>query len=294
MKPYNDLHEEIEEAFDSQYENSNSKDLEPYYDEKGITLYNADCLPAMKEMPDNSVDLTVTSPPYDNLRTYNGYVFDFEGIAKQLYRVTKDGGVVVWVVGDATIKGSETGTSFRQALYFKEIGFNLHDTMIWNKGMFTSPQTVRYPNTFEYMFILSRNKPICHQIKDRKNKKAGTSSTHTIRKRDGVTQNMYADNRKTKIFDVGVRFNVWNVSPEQSSLNRLHPAPFSEQLAHDHIVSWSSEGDTVLDPMMGSGTTGKMAKVLKREFIGIEKVPKYFGISTERIRDTKVQGVLNL
>ena len=251
-----------------------------------MKLIQGDCLEVMKTLPDNSVDLTVTSPPYDNLRAYNGYVFDFEGIAKELYRVTKDGGVVVWVVGDATIKGSETGTSFRQALYFKEIGFNLHDTMIWNKGMFTSPQTARYPNTFEYMFILSRNKPICHQIKDRKNKKAGTSSTHTIRKRDGVTQNMYADNRKTKIFDVGVRFNVWNVSPEQSSLNRLHPAPFSEQLAHDHIVSWSSEGDTVLDPMMGSGTTGKMAKILKRNFIGIEISKEYFDIATRRIEDT--------
>src|SRR5690554_5399491 len=122
-------------------------------------IYNMDCLEGMKDIPDNTIDLTVTSPPYDNLRTYNGYSFDFEGIAKELYRVTKDGGVVVWVVGDATIKGSETGTSFRQALFFKEIGFNLHDTMIYAKNSYMPLTHRRYEQAFEYMFIFSKGKP---------------------------------------------------------------------------------------------------------------------------------------
>ena len=129
------------------------------------------CVEIMKEWENNIIDLTITSPPYDNLRDYKGYVFDFENIAKQLYRVTKSGGVVVWIVGDATIKGSETGTSFRQALYFKEIGFNLHDTMIYSKAGFQYPATNRYHQTFEYMFIFSKGKPkTFNPIKDRKNK----------------------------------------------------------------------------------------------------------------------------
>jgi len=121
-------------------------------------VYNENCLDTMSRMPDEFIDLTVTSPPYDNLRTYNGYSFDFESIAKELYRVTKEGGVVVWIVGDATINGSESGTSFRQALYFKEIGFNLHDTMIYNKNA-RFPENVRYYQEFEYMFVFSKGKP---------------------------------------------------------------------------------------------------------------------------------------
>jgi DNA modification methylase len=112
-------------------------------------IIEGDCLQVMKQFPDNFIDLTVTSPPYDNLRKYNGYTFDFEGIAKDLFRVTKPGGVVVWVVGDATIDGSETGTSFKQALYFKEIGFKLHDTMIYKKNQFMPLTHNRYEQAFE-------------------------------------------------------------------------------------------------------------------------------------------------
>ena len=98
------------------------------------TIFNEDCLNTMRAMPDGVIDLVITSPPYDDLRNYKGYSFDFESIAKELFRVVKEGGVVVWVVGDATVDGSETGTSFRQALFFKEVGFNLHDTMIYMKN----------------------------------------------------------------------------------------------------------------------------------------------------------------
>ena len=122
-------------------------------------IYNEDCLEGMRGIPDGSVDLTVTAPPYDNLRTYNGFAWDFEGVAKELFRVTKHGGVVVWVVGDQTIKGNETGTLFRQALFFKDCGFNLHDTMIWKK---TNPIPLthnRFEQSFEYMFVFSKGSP---------------------------------------------------------------------------------------------------------------------------------------
>jgi len=249
-----------------------------------IDLRLGNCLEVMKSLPSQSIDLTVTSPPYDNLRTYNGYSFDFEGIAKELYRVTKDGGVVVWVVGDATINGSETGTSFKQALYFKEIGFNLHDTMIWNKGTFTAvgALTSRYAPVFEYMFVLSKGQPkTFNPIKDRQNKTFGRSKTGTFRQEDGTTKPLSSVGKP--IAEYGQRFNIWDVSAEKSNSNRLHPAMFPESLAHDHIVSWSNEGDTVLDCFLGSGTTGKVAKQLNRRFVGIEISPEYLEIASKRI-----------
>lgn len=236
----------------------------------------------LKTLDDCIIDLTVTSPPYDNLRTYNGYSFDYEIIAKQLYRVTKDGGVVVWVVGDATIKGSETGTSFKQALYFKEIGFNLHDTMIWNKGGFSAVGALqtRYAPVFEYMFVLSKGKiKTFNPLKDRKNKQSGIMRG-TIRQKDGTTKPMSSSGKQKNEF--GQRFNVWEIYPCMGNKSG-HPAPFPESLAKDHIISWSNEGDTVLDPFLGSGTTGKCAKELGRNFIGIEISDEYLQIAKQRI-----------
>ena len=249
-----------------------------------IDLRLGDCLEVMKSLPNASIDLTVTSPPYDNLRTYNGYSFDFENIAKELYRVTKDGGVVVWVVGDATINGSETGTSFKQALYFKDIGFNLHDTMIYEKDGIAFPDKNRYQQSFEYMFVLSKGKPKClNLIADRKNVSFGRKVTGTVRNADGSTQKMACFGQDIKEF--GIRWNVWKFASTKGNVKTGHPAMFPESLAHDHIVSWSNEGDTVLDCFLGSGTTGKIAKQLNRQFIGIEISPEYLEIAKKRIYD---------
>ena len=251
-------------------------------------IYNENCLETMAKMPDCFVDLTVTSPPYDNLRTYNGYSFDFEAVAKELYRVTKQGGVVVWVVGDATIKGSETGTSFRQALFFKEIGFNLHDTMIYEKcGVM--PSKTRYCQMFEYMFVFSKGKPkTTNIIKDRKNN-WGNTKTGNIgqRQKDGSVKK----NGIKTISEFGSRFNIWRIMNEGGFMNKdvetkLHPAPFPEQLANDHIKSWSNEGDLVYDPFMGSGTTAKMAVLNKRNWIGSEISEEYCKIIERRITNT--------
>lgn len=249
-------------------------------------IYNMDCIEGMRKLPDNSVDLTVTSPPYDNLRTYNGFSWDFEVTAKELYRVTKQGGVVVWIVADATIKGSETGTSFSQALYFKEIGFNLHDTMIWNKGTLTFPNPLRYHNGFEYMFILSKGKPkTVHLIEDRVNKYRGTLIHGTDRQVNGEL-NRQSGNGKRKVKDVGARFNVWNIPPVQSSKERTgHPAQFPKKLVVDHIISWSKEGDLVLDPFMGSGTTAVAAKESNRNYIGFDVSKEYCDIASKRLEE---------
>ena len=245
-----------------------------------IQLYQGDCLEVMKKFKDEVIDLTVTSPPYDNLRVYNGFTFDFEGISNELYRITKQGGVVVWVVGDSTIKGSETGTSFRQALYFKDIGFNLHDTMIFQKhGMPTDPR-LRYFQRFEYMFVFSKGKPKSYNpIADVKS--SGRKNANGTDRRGDT---LVVTSKRYDYPEYSVRGNIWNY--DVRNMKGDHPAMFPELLAKDHILSWSNEGDLILDPFTGSGTTGKMAKVLNRDFIGIEISEDYFKIAQERIANT--------
>lgn len=250
-------------------------------------ILNDDCLNVMKNIEDNSIDLTVTSPPYDNLRKYNGYCFDFENIAKELYRVTKQGGIVVWVVGDATINGSETGNSFKQALYFMECGFKLHDTMIYKKKNPTPSKSNRYQNCFEYMFVLSKGKPKTFNPIMTKKKYIESRKSKQYNKRADGTQIVREYHAPS---DMKVINNIWeySVGLNNSTSDRYafeHPAIFPEQLANDHIISWSNEGDLVLDPFVGSGTTGKMAVLNNRNFIGIDISEEYCKIATQRIND---------
>lgn len=233
-------------------------------------IHAGNCLDHMAAMPDGFVDLTVTSPPYDNLRTYNGYTFDFEPIARELYRVTKRGGVVVWVVGDATINGSETGTSFRQALYFKEIGFNLHDTMFYRKNSPAFPAKVgsnRYSQVVEYMFVFAKGTPSVSLLCDKRNKCAGMTSF---------------DGKIPPVPEFSPRDNVWEYTTSFNDVTG-HPAPFPEALAKDHILSWSNEGDLVYDPFMGSGTTAKAAHQLGRRWIGSEISAEYVALANKRL-----------
>lgn len=237
-------------------------------------------------MPDCFIDLTLTSPPYDNLRDYKGYSFPFNNIANELYRVTKQGGVVVWVVGDATINGSETGTSFKQALYFKEIGFNLFDTMIYAKpprGAVGNNKT--YWQTFEYMFILSKGKPkTINLINDRKNKEIRCSDNGTKRLGNGELLKI----KRGGYSEYGRRTNIWEycIGNGQSANDDIafkHPAIFPEKLAEDHIISWSNEGDLIYDCFGGSGTTAKMAHKWKRNWILSEISIEYCQIAEKRI-----------
>ena len=264
-----------------------------YYEESGGKLYLGNCKEILKNFSDDYIDLVVTSPPYDELRDYKGYKFDFEGIADQLWRIIKPGGVVVWVVQDATIKGSETGTSLRQALYFMDIGFRKHDTMIYEKSGCPYPERVRYYQNWEYMFIFSKGKPkTINLIADRKNKWAGTQNwgKNTARQKDGT---LLEHKEKRKIIKpYGVRFNIWRykIGGGMSTKDKVaynHPAIFPEKLAEDHIISWSEPGDIVLDPLCGSGTTCKMAKLQNRYFIGIDVSEEYLDISKERLQGVR-------
>lgn len=237
-------------------------------------------------LADESIDLTVTSPPYGSIRDYGGHTWSFESLAKELYRVTKQGGVVVWVVGDETIDGSESGASFRQALFFVSIGFNLHDTMIYEKNNFANPSSNRYHQIFEYMFVLSKGTPkTFNPVKDKINAYAGQSNwgKNLHRQKDGSQ----IEHAKRIVNPLGVRNNIWRYTTSYGFAGDTnaydHPAVFPEALARDHILSWSNEGDTVFEPFLGSGTTGKMAVILNRNFVGFEIHAPYMEIARERI-----------
>lgn len=260
-------------------------------------IFHSNCIDGMKSLEDEVIDLCVTSPPYDDLRSYNdssAWNFEtFKEVAEQLYRVMKTGGVVVWVVGDATIKGGETGSSFRQCLHFMDLGFILHDTMIYEKNgsPFPAKRTGnRYSQIFEYMFVLSKKtKPKTAQLLcDKPNRWVGY--THfgkgSIRKKDGslVERNI------KPIPEFSPRNNIWkyNTGKNYSTKDAIafeHPAIFPESLAKDHILSWSNEGDLVLDPFMGSGTTAVCCIETNRKYVGYEIDEKYFNICQQRVQD---------
>ena len=264
--------------------------LRPYYENEHGVLYHGDCLDVMDALASSSrfIHLVVTSPPYDNLRTYNGYSFDFQKTADRLVPILINGGVIVWVVGDATVNGSETGSSFRQALYFKDnFGLNIHDTMVYQKPDFKPLTHNRYEQCFEFMFVLSKGKPRAfNPIKDKPNVGAGRKVTGTWRDVDGVTKKMSGCGVK-EIAEYGMRNNVWTLKTEKGVGKSGHPAPFPVQLAADHIASWTNTGDTVFDPFMGSGTTAVAAEMLGRKWVGCEISEEYCEIIASRIEARK-------
>ena len=251
-----------------------------------MRLMQGNCLDCVKDIQSNSICLTVTSPPYDNIRKYNGNNDQWneevwKSLFEELHRVTKIGGIIVWIVSDGTVNGSETGTSFKQALWAMDCGFSLYDTMIWNKPSPQSPTQSRYYDVFEYMFVFSKGKPkTLNLLEDRKNKTAGRVRNKENRSNK---EDRAASDRVRISKEYSRRFNVWEVSRQSNNSN--HPAIFPENLARDHIISWSNEGDTVLDPFMGSGTTGVACVKTGRRFIGIELDEEYFKIASNRIED---------
>ena len=250
-------------------------------------IIEGNCLNIMKDFNNEVIDLTVTSPPYDGLRNYKGFVFQFEDIAKELYRVTKQGGVVVWVVNDATIKGSETGTSFKQVLYFKEIGFNLHDTMIFRK-INPIPQIYRkrYNNEFEFMFVFSKGTVKTHNP-------LMVDCLHAGLELSGTTYKNFSKNEQTReksakpVKGKKIRGNIWEYvvgKKQEDQEAKKHPAPFPCALARDHIESWTNQGDIVFDPMCGSGTTARAACEMGRKYIGIDISQEYCEIARQRVK----------
>ena len=248
-------------------------------------IYRSDCIEFMKSMDENSIDLTVTSPPYDDIRDYKGYSFDFENIAKQLFRVTKNGGVVVWVVGDKIKKGNKSLTSFKQALYFQQVGFNVHDVMIYRKKNTPFMRSNAYTNCFEFMFVLSKGSPKSFSPLKVKTIRQGKEMLPFNKGADGVNRKVLGELKAEKTMT-----NIWEyaVGYGGSTSDRLafdHPAIFPEKLAEDHILSWTKEGDIVFDPMCGSGTTCKMARKNNRHYIGCDISEEYVKLAKKRLEN---------
>lgn len=250
-------------------------------------IIEGNCVDIMNKFDDDVIDLTVTSPPYDNLRNYKGFDFPFEDIAKELYRVTKPGGVVVWVVNDATIEGNETGTSFKQALYFREIGFNLHDTMIFRK---TNPipqiYRKRYNNEFEFMFVFSKGTVKTHNP-------LMVDCLHAGLELNGTTYKNFSKNEQTReklakpVKDKKIKGNIWEYvvgKKQEDQEAKGHPAPFPCELVRDHIKSWTNQGDLVFDPMSGSGTVARVAVEMGRQYIGVDISHEYCDIARKRVK----------
>lgn len=245
-------------------------------------IYNENCLDTMKKMPDTFVDMVLTSPPYDNLRDYKGYFFQFEDIAKELFRILKKGGVIIWVVGDATDNGSETGTSFRQALFFKESGFNLNDTMIYYKNNPMPTTGPRYHQHFEYMFCFSKGQPKTFNPITEDCKYNGLAN---MKNRGTKGELNYKKVERTTEKKIGNVF-FYSIGGGISTKDKVaynHPAIFPEQLAIDQIKTWSNEGDLVYDPFLGSGTTAKVAYILNRNWLGSEISSEYVDIAEKRL-----------
>jgi len=245
-----------------------------------------DCKEIMHLIPDEVINLTVTSPPYDDLRNYNGFTFDYESIGRELFRITEKGGVLVWVVGDRILKGNRTLTSFRQALCFQEIGFNVHDIMIYKKKNTPFMRSNAYTNCFEFMFVFSKGSPKTFNPLLVPTKRSGYEKLVTNRGPDGIIKKVIGRLKEQK-----VRTNIWEYAvglggTTKDKIAFTVPATFPEKLAEDHILSWSNEGELVLDPMVGSGTTCKMAKLRDRKYIGIDISEEYCNVSRKRLEKT--------
>lgn len=264
-------------------------------------IYNEPCLDTLRKMPNDFLDCVITSPPYDNLRQYKNDIDKSWGehiwkpIISELYNKLKEGGVVVWVVGDAVVEGSETGTSFKQSIFAIDCGFKLWDTMIYSKTP-SFPAAIgekRYSQSFEYMFIWSKGIPkTANLLKDRKNKWGGSTSwgKTSERKKDGTIKQREVIN----VQEYGYRFNIWEYATGKgnSSVDSIafeHPAIFPEKLAADHLLTWTNENDLVYDPFMGSGTVAKSCLIYNRNYIGSEISSVYCDLIHKRIEGYKLQ-----
>lgn len=275
--------------------------MKSFYSNNGIDIYNINCLDYLKNIEDNTIKFTLTSPPYDNIRNYNGYSFPFEDIAKELWRTTKSGGVVAWNVADATINGSETGTSMRQALFFMSLGFRLHDTMIYAKKnpMPAGVSSKRYHQAWEYIFILSKDAPETFNPIMVKAKFGHLDANMKHRGKNGeIEYKKTKRNEYTKVRNV-FEYSIGGGHSTKDKIAFQHPAIMPEQLAADMITTWTNEGDSVFDPFTGSGTTAKMCLVLNRKFFGTEMSKEYCDISKMRIesyinKDSKLENLFQI
>ena len=263
------------------------------YNQNNITLHLQDCIEWMQGVDSDSIDMTLTSPPYDNIRNYEGYSFDFESTAKELYRITKPGGVVIWNVADQTVDGSETCTSMKQALYFVECGFKLHDTMIYLKKNPMPSSGKRYHQSWEYIFCFSKGVPNTFNPIEVECKYSNLNANQKYRGVDGnKNYKVTKRNAVSKVKNV-FEYIIGGGHTTKDKIAFEHPAIMPEKLAEDQIKTWTNEGDIVIDPFAGSGTTAKMCLMNHRKFYGCEVSEEYCNIFIKRLEQFETKLIEN-
>lgn len=256
-------------------------------------IYCIDCVEGMKKIPDNSVDIVVTSPPYDGIRDYNGFNFDLHETGRGLIRILKEGGIVAMVIQDQTKNFGKTLTSFKTIIdWCDNIGFKLFECVIYRKhGSEGAWWTNRFRVDHEYMPIfLKGEKP---QYFNKENLKVPSIHGGKVmtgsgsRRTDGKT-----NARVTRpINTMKCRGTIWNylMAGDKDPIKRQHPAPFPDQIPLDFIECFCPPGGVVLDPFMGSGSTAVAAKKLNRKYIGFDTSEEYIKIAHARLRNTETQ-----
>jgi site-specific DNA-methyltransferase (adenine-specific) len=250
-------------------------------------LYLADCRDVLPTL--SGINGAITSPPYENLRAYGSAPpCDTFAVIREIAAVLGMGGVCMWNVADQVVNGGESGTSFKQALHAMDCGLRLHDTMIYCKEGVTFPDSNRYHPAFEYMFVFSKGVPRhFNGIADWRNKWGGSPMHGTDRQPSGDVTPINGIGRP--VLSYGLRRNWWPLANAYTGETKGHPAPMPYEMAAGHVLTWTAPGDTVLDPFMGSGTTGIACARLGRRFVGIEIEPRYFDLACRRIERAERQ-----
>jgi len=262
----------------------------------------ADNVSLLKTLPDECIDLVVTSPPYDELRDYNGYILDLHGLGEQLLRVLKDGGICVMVIQDSTKDFAKSLTSFRTIVdWCDNIGFRLFECNIYNRqGTEGAWWKQRFRVDHEYMPIFLKGKR--PQYFDKENLKIPSKHANKVMTGANIrTKNGKTGSRKVKINPTkcpGTVMTFGNTCGGESKLKSKHPAVFPNMLAYDMIECFCPPDGIVLDPFNGSGTTTLAAKSLGRNYIGIDVSDEYNKIAelrleTEIIKRKSIENIPN-
>ena len=260
---------------------------EKFLSEHINSIICGDSAEVLKNFPDNSIDMVVTSPPYDGLRDYNGFSLDLHKIGKEIYRVLKDGGIAVMVIQDATKDFAKSLTSFRTIVdWCDNVGFRLFETVIYHKnGTEGAWWKQRFRVDHEYMPIFMKGKKPQYFNKEPlkiPSKHGGKVMSGSGNRR---TDGTLSETVRRPINTMKCRGTVWDylMAGDKNPLKRKHPAVFPDKIPYDCIQCFCPEGGLVLDPFIGCGSTAVMAKVLGRNYIGIDISREYCDLAEERI-----------
>lgn len=246
-----------------------------------------ECVEGMEMLPDDCVDLVVTSPPYDAVRKYNGFAFDLHQTGAQIHRVLKDGGIAAMVIQDQTKDFGKSLTSFRTIIdWCDSFGFKLFECVIYRKnGSEGAWWKHRFRVDHEYIpLFLKGDRPAYFdkqplRVPSKHGGKVMSGSGN--RRTDGATNGTV----RREINATKCRGTIWNylMAGDKNPLKRKHPAVFPDAIPSDLIQCFCPPGGIVLDPFIGSGSTAVQALKHERHFIGFDISQEYCDLCNQRL-----------